>query len=200
MDEQVTTPAKVGGGLEDVKPYLDYLDKEMTIMGILSAFSVAASGLVIERATAAAKDTQLAQLWGSSRLYLVLGSGYLILAALFFYRQRSLLAFYYGQICLSMSPYRDEVQTTYGGLRDADSWATWLYYRWGFAFVTLGFLEYGIAFARTLVPVVAARTEFVTIYGPAVVVVAAFAVHAIVLSRYRYSESPWSDVLRRRGH
>ena len=197
MDKQPTIPSKAGV-LDAVKPYLDYVDKEMTIMGILSAFCVAASALVIERATAAAKDTQLALLWSSSRLYLVLGSGYLLLAALFFYRQRSLLAFYYGQICLSLSPYRDEVQTTYDGLRDADSWATWLYYRWGFTFVTLGFLAYGTGFARTLVPTVATWTESVTIYGPGVIVVAASAVHAIVLSWYRYSESPWSDALHRR--
>jgi hypothetical protein len=31
---------------DDVKPYLDYLDKEMTIMGILSAFCVGAAALV----------------------------------------------------------------------------------------------------------------------------------------------------------
>jgi len=33
----------------DVKPYLDYLDKEMTIQGVFSAFAVAIIGLVLDK-------------------------------------------------------------------------------------------------------------------------------------------------------
>lgn len=36
--------------------YLDYLDKEMTIMGILSTFCVVVPSLLIERAFSASKD------------------------------------------------------------------------------------------------------------------------------------------------
>jgi hypothetical protein len=34
----------------DIKPYLGYLDKEMTIQGILSAFCMAVMGLVLDTA------------------------------------------------------------------------------------------------------------------------------------------------------
>jgi hypothetical protein len=42
---------------QDVKSYLEYLDKEMTIMGILSTFCVAAAFLVIDRVCGADKSS-----------------------------------------------------------------------------------------------------------------------------------------------
>ena len=129
---------------------------------------------------------------------LVLGSTYLLVAAFFFYRQRSLLAFYYGQICLSVSPYRGAVATTYKTPEDADSWMTWLHYRWAFAFVVLGFFEYGIAAGCTLVPTVAAWPKIITIYGPLVLAASVTTVHVAVISKYRDAESPWVEALSRR--
>lgn len=197
----MTATAAVPDG---IKPYLEYLDKEMTIMGVISAFCVGASALVIERAAAAAKGTPLSLLWNSGRTHLVLGSACLLAAALFFYRQRSLLAFYYGQICLSVSPYQTEVASTYDGLKEVDSWATWLHYRRAFGFVSLGFFDYGLAVARTPVPRLGGWPDMVTIYIPAaaaVVTVVTCAIHTLVLARHRYSESRWAEAVRhlRRG-
>ena len=101
-----------------------------------------------------------------------------------------------GQICLSVSPYQAEVASTYDGLKEVDSWATWLYYRWAFGFISLGFFEYGIALARTLAPRVGGWPDIVTIYIPAAAAVGTCTVHALVLARYRYSESPWADAIR----
>jgi len=69
----------------DPKPYLDYLDKEMTIMGILSAFSVAALGGVFTILTKA--DQIGPTLWSGGSVFLVAGSAYCLIAASLFYKQ-----------------------------------------------------------------------------------------------------------------
>jgi hypothetical protein len=65
----------------DPKPYLDYLDKEMMIMGILSAFAVAApAGILV---TSIGKDSKIAgQFWDSAEIFIVFGSIYCVVAAL----------------------------------------------------------------------------------------------------------------------
>src|SRR5262245_49949496 len=79
---------------DSVVRYGEYLDKEMTIMGLLSAFSVAVPAFVLDR-TAGAKPVEqlaLANLWSDDRPLLLAGSLALFLAALGFYLQRSHLA------------------------------------------------------------------------------------------------------------
>jgi hypothetical protein len=181
---------------KDTKPYLEYLDKEMTIMGVLSAFAVAVPGLVISQVAGAESDSHLATLWKSRQQFFLLGSAALLLSALFFYRQRSLLAWYYGQICLTLSPYGD-VGSIRDWLRDADSWATWINYRWAFGFLTLGFFQYGVAIVGQSAPVVANAMSLWTIYIPTVLVILICSVQAIVLQRYRYSDNPWKDLFKK---
>jgi hypothetical protein len=175
-----------------VKPYLEYLDKEMTIMGILSGFCVTVAALVLDRLAGARVSSDLGTLWSDLGAYVATGSACLVVAAFFFYRQRSHLAWIYGQLCLSVSPYQPGV-TPKGWLREADSWGTWLSYRWGFAFTALAFLDYGVAviahwnsqargWALTATCLLAA-----TLLG-------AYAVNALVLRRHTYCDSPWADV------
>lgn len=136
--------------------YLNYLDKEMTIMGILSTFCVLVSGGVLDRITGTENEF-FKLVWTSGSPYVILGSLFALLAALFFYLQRSLLAWYYGQISLCIAKNneaginknrKDKNQDEYSledWYADADSWPTWFRYNAAFGFLMLAFLEYGLA-------------------------------------------------------
>jgi hypothetical protein len=89
--------------LDGTKAYLEYLDKEMTIMGILSTFCVAAAALLIDRVGSAGHDSFFEGLAKSHIVQVLIGSGLLMLAGLYFYLQRSILAFFYGSICMSIA-------------------------------------------------------------------------------------------------
>lgn len=134
----------------DPKPYLDYLDKEMTIMGILSAFSVAApAGILV---TVMGKDGHVAAtLWNEAQLFLIFGSFFCILAASLFYKERSNLAFLYGQISLVQTRGGDtkELDTWF---KRADRWDTWCPYFCAFTFLLTGFVEYALAVTFFAVP------------------------------------------------
>lgn len=75
----------------DPKPYLEYFDKEMTIMGLLSAVAVAVASFATERIMSADKGF-LSQIGASGRTHVLAGAASALLAALFFYLQRSHLA------------------------------------------------------------------------------------------------------------
>ena len=107
--------------LESVKPYLDYLDMEVTIMRVLSAFAVAVPALIVERLAGADAKSALGDIWTTRRSYLLVGAGSFLVSALFFYRQGSLLAWAHGQLCLSQSPYADGVRSTRDLLEEADA-------------------------------------------------------------------------------
>jgi len=130
----------------NVRLYLDYLDKEMTIMGVLSAFCALVPALTLDRVgSASGSGTLFYQLWHCERWYVIVGSTSLLLAAAVFYRQRSWLAWFYGQISLSMLQVYGDGPDTKQWLKDADSWATWIPYRAAFWLTGLGFVEYGAA-------------------------------------------------------
>ncbi len=127
----------------DVQKYLDYLDKEMTIMGVLSAFCALVPALTLDRVGGAREpDTLFYQLWHCEQWYIVVGSVSFILAAGWFYRQRSWLAWYYGQISLSTQELYKNGRDTKYWLKETDSWATWVPYRIAFSLTGLGFGEY----------------------------------------------------------
>jgi len=181
--------------LESVKPYLDYLDMEVTIMRVLSAFAVAVPALIVERLAGADAKSALGDIWTTRRSYLLVGAGSFLVSALFFYRQGSLLAWAHGQLCLSQSPYADGVRSTRDLLEEADAWRSWLHYRWAFAFLLLGFVLYGFAFTRSPWP-----ERSTLLFLPLFTVIACF-VHTRVLLHFPDSETPWRalwDTIRRR--
>jgi hypothetical protein len=135
----------------DTKKYLEYLDKEMSIMGILSAVSVIAPGGILSAVLASDKGPANA-LWNTSGIFIVLGAGMCIIAGLCFYGQRSRLARFYGQICLTEVLEKDDVLSTRELLRQTDSWATWWLYSWGFTFLILGFVEFLVSAFLHLAP------------------------------------------------
>ncbi len=97
---------------ELVKPYTDYLDKEMTIQGVLSAFSVAAAALLGEKILGAKDATALKDLQTMSYPYVIATIVALILAGFLFYAQRSWLALLLGQISLAVTRLADDRDKT----------------------------------------------------------------------------------------
>ena len=135
------------------KEYLEYLDKEMTIMGLLSTFSVLVVGLAMN-SVLGAEHGELKNLWPQGHWYLLGGSLWILVAALMFYRQRSLLAYYYGQIALChVQGASGEFENVKSALADADAWITWLFYQTGFASLIVGVFGYGMALLSILMPV-----------------------------------------------
>jgi hypothetical protein len=133
------------------KPYLEYLDKEMTIMGLLSAFSVALATFATERIVSAEKGF-LRALWVAGQDHVIVGAATAVLAAFFFYLQRSHLAWYYGQIALAQSRGSSAPEPIEDWLTWADGWDTWVRYQTGFIMLTLSFASYAYAVTKTLSP------------------------------------------------
>lgn len=140
---------------DNAKHYLGYLDKEMNIMGVLSAFCVTVPALVLERLASSDKGNLL-NWWLSGKHYFWMASGLMFVAAAFFYKERSLLAFHYNGIAKSMSsvsefPQQDEA-TLNKLLQDADSWTTWIPYNLGFWTGVGAVLSYFFGFISTNYP------------------------------------------------
>jgi len=183
----------------EVKQYLEYLDKEMTIMGILSAVSVATPAAILNAALS--KDARTL-LWDPEHFFIVMGSVFCVLAALLFYKERSQLAWYYGQICLTEAVANKKAVDAElrEWLRNADSWETWWFYCWGFTFLVAGFAEYLFAFFFLLTPShwpwLFAHLQTVKILAllacPIVVSVAA-PMQWYVRTRYKFSDDAWTD-------
>jgi hypothetical protein len=143
--QEASSASITASSIANVKLYLDYLDKEMNIMGLLSAFCVAALSLTLNQMFSAKEGEQLYCLWKDAHWYILGGSMFLLFAALSFYRQRSLLAWYYGQITLVIAIPQSFTYSLSNWLRDADSWGTWVFYRWGFGFLIVGLIAYTLA-------------------------------------------------------
>jgi hypothetical protein len=183
----------------EVKPYLEYLDKEMTIMGILSAASVAAPAGILNAALS--KDAQ-ALLWNPEHFFIVMGSVLCVIAAMLFYKERSDLAWYYGQICLTEAIAEKKAlgAELREWLRDADSWETWWPYCLGFTSLAAGIAEYLFAFFFLLAPshwpwLATHLSTLKTLAFLACPILACVVapVQWYVRTRYKFSDDAWTD-------
>ena len=133
---------------DNISKYLDYLDKEMTIMGILSSFCMISLAFATDRIILSDNESQHI-MWNNTPIYCTIGLFGLLIAALSFYRERALLAWYYGQISLSIAKKNEtEVAEL---LNKSDSWDNWIYYQVGFGFLFLALSEFGCALLSTKV-------------------------------------------------
>jgi hypothetical protein len=179
---------------EPVVGYCEYLDKEMTIMGLLSAFAVAGSALVLERTAGAKSGEQewLSTLWTEQQDLVIAGSIALLLAGFAFYLQRSWLANLYGQLRLSLTIAPPTDLSTKELLDAADSWDTWRRYRFAFVCLSAGFAFYGIAlFLFQHDYTLPGRLERMTIAGVLAVAGALFVADESVRRTYEDSNDPW---------
>ena len=172
------------------KPYLTYLDKEMTIMGLLSAFSVALASFVTEKILSA-KTGLLSDLWLHGRAHVIAGAVLAVLAAFFFYLQRSHLAWYYGQIALAQS-LGDE---SHGPIKDwlawADGWDTWARYQTGFIALTISFASYAYATAEALIPSIRPISQLWSLWLPIFVAALIVIVGWYGLKKFPQEEQPF---------
>ncbi len=176
---------------ESAKFYLDYLEKEMTIMGLLSTFCVAVVALVLEKVLGASERTFLVDIAQSGRCSLMAASVWVLVAAFYFYRQRSRIAWVYGQIALSLSKNPLETEDL---LTEADAWTTWLHYHVGFAFLVMGFLYYAAAVWSASSANVATWISihyFLSFGLPALIAVTVLLLRACVLHQYPQEDKPF---------
>ena len=119
-------------------------------MGILSTFCLAAVALVLDRVCGAepSKKSLFVALWSQEYVYVLLGSVFTAVAGALFYVQRSALAWFYGQIALSIEYPALNKRSTKEWYRDADSWATWIPYQSAFTALTFGGVFYLMALLR----------------------------------------------------
>ena len=168
-------------------------------MGILSAVSVIAPGGVLSAVLASDKGPANT-IWSTSNSFIVAGAAMCIVAALCFYRERSTLAWFYGQICLAQALDSDDVPRVREWLREADSWATWWPYSWGFTFLIAGFVEFLFAAFLLLAPPhwawCKSHLHFIKVAAfalcPLIAVVTA-GLQRYALTHYRFSDDYWKD-------
>ena len=180
---------------ENIKLYLDYLDKEMTIMGVLSTFCIAVPLFVLERLTSP-KDGFLANLWSSGSRYFWFGLVLMLLAGGLYYKQRSLLAWYYGQISLKMALPHHETKQIEEWLKEADSWACWSSYNAAFYLMVAGSVEYGLG-------ILSSRMAYLSMHNVliALIPILGFIVlgvpQIIIMVVHKYDDNPRRECLRR---
>jgi|SRR6266850_4716770 len=186
----------------DAKPYLDYLDKEMTIMGILSAVSIAAPAAILNSFMSEHPGSLNTDLWKEERFFIVFGSILCVAAAMLFYKERSRLAWFHGQISLT-GVLEDAISSPAELrelLREADSWETWIPYSWGFTTLISAAMFYMFAILLFLIsPSSRILSQHLTtvrvILSVGIVVVAVLiaCLQRHVWGRYKFNEEPWGD-------
>jgi hypothetical protein len=118
----------------DVENYLNYLEKEMHIMGVLSTFCLAVPALIIER-ICSLDDKSIARefldkLLHDASPYLGTACVLMLVGAALFYKQRSRLAWIYGQMALELAIPNYTGKVLDKRLKEADSWKTWKPYHY----------------------------------------------------------------------
>jgi hypothetical protein len=133
--------------------YVTYLTNEMTIMGILSTFCTIAIGGFVTVLSGISKDSGpwLKELWNEQGAFILLALSALLLSAFFFYRQRSILSYYVGQIHLSRYDEKLADGSVHALHERANGWITWRFYRIAFLWLFTAAALFGRA-AFALVP------------------------------------------------
>ncbi len=166
-------------------PYLIYLDKEMTIMGILSTFCIVALGFTINWLLG--KDSDPLKLYEPAMLFAIIGFVSFFMAGFSFYRQRALLAWYYGQISLYVSLEDDKEVISL--MKESDGWNNWVWYQRGFFFQVSAFLQFLSVLLNHTFVFTAKQQIFIAIFVLAIVLV----IGQLKINAYRkfpYSEFP----------
>jgi len=171
------------------KPYLDYLKLEMSIMGILSTFAIAAVALALREVFSKdLSESVSTALWcGGVGWFIVFGTVLLLLAAILFYEQRSTLAWHSGRIIFALA-HGDWVEAR-GTIDEANSWTTWRWYFWGWHAALWGLFE----FLAALVGIFAGSVPFAIQFSALIVVAGVISQYLFMCRREREGEGvEWS--------
>lgn len=182
---------------DSVARYCDYLDKEMTIMGLLSGFAIIVPALFLDRTAGApiAEPTFLSTLWATERPFVIAGCIACMVAALCFYSQRSLLAYFVGQIMLSTTPAAYKNSPTKKLIEEADAWSTWHRYSAGFAFLFAGFALYAVALLHPYVAGALPWSQGWTIAAVLAPFMVGVGTQIAVRHTFRYEDEPWVELV-----
>jgi hypothetical protein len=131
--------------------YLQYLDKEMTIMGILSGFCLASVAFGLDAILSVDKQHQLGwRVWEQGGCLFLTGATLLLAAAYLFYEQRSCLAWHYGTIAYLIAG--GEEGEALASLEDLqNSRAEWKHYFFAHGAMILAFAALLLALCSTMV-------------------------------------------------
>jgi hypothetical protein len=176
--------------------YLNYLDKEMTIMGILFTFCVAVVALVLDRTCGAGAGQT------DDVLHALAKGAKLRLARLDILRSRSGLLLHReisaGLVLSANSAEFGNVvnnnMSTSDWYRDADSWATWIPYHSAFTAVGLGSTMYVIALLGASK---SWRIPAWLIWTGTAVTIVVQAIRLEIFRRYKYDDDPIGRVFPR---
>jgi hypothetical protein len=185
---------------DNIDKGLQYLDKEMTIMGLLSTFCLAVPSLIIER-LASATNSNLATVWCCGWKYFCSASVLMLFSALLFYKQRSLLAFYYGRIAIDAKPLPNSSDTSLETWMSwADSWTTWIPYHIAFWIGGFAIFEYIFAFLSHKCDIIRNIFCFLGVWFPIIsIFLLTIAVFVFLKDRrILYEENAWVDGWKRR--
>jgi hypothetical protein len=135
--------------VEATKPYLEYLEKEMTIQAVLAAFCILAVAGVLDRVFSAEKTSTFVTIirssWGLP--YFIATVGSLVGSAWLFYLQRSELARVYGDLSRATTRTALEIAipsdsyTLQAAIDQGDTFALWHRYHWGLMFLGIAAVE-----------------------------------------------------------
>jgi hypothetical protein len=113
------------------KPYLDYLDKEMTIMGVLSGFSFAAAALLAKESSLLSAIAHQALGSMANAYFVILGVLLMAGAGVSFYLQRSHLALRFEGLALWATGTLPAGESLGEVISGGDTWSFWIPYQLG---------------------------------------------------------------------
>jgi predicted permease len=186
---------------KSVDRYLQYLDKEMSIMGILSTFTALSVGGIATILSTVGKDSKLwlACFWTSEGAFLAVGGVMVLLSSLFFYTQRSRLAWCYGQLALTLQNTQIIDKSTDYWLHRADSWGIWQFYRYAFLCLFAGAVEFGCVVTHQLGEVGRAtgKLRLIELAGPPIFAAVSGAFVALAFSSFPNEDDPYQALFSR---
>jgi hypothetical protein len=144
---------------EAAKPYLDSLEKEMTLMGVWAVFCVLAAAAVFDRVLGSKQadgSDLIISLQHTSFVYLLGAIAALLIAASLFEFQRHDLSWLNGQISyavtciMSKVKIPDDTSQLDEAILLGNTWSIWNRYKFGMTFLATAVVEVGIALCHAI--------------------------------------------------
>jgi hypothetical protein len=137
-------PAEITKTDIDPKPYLDYMDKEMTLCGIITTFSLACVLFMMDKMFSSIKATDTTIQIDFKSIYFLMSIISLVIAAFLLFKLRAELAYNYGQISLEITSKGFTGKSIENWLKDVDSWEFWNPYFYAIALIICAFIQIAV--------------------------------------------------------
>jgi hypothetical protein len=137
-------PTEITNSDIDPKPYLDYMDKEMTFCGIITTFSLACVLFMMDKMFSSIKTNDTTIQIDFKSIYFLMSIISLVIAAFLLFKLRANLAYNYGQISLEITSKGFTGKPIESWLKDVDSWEFWNPYFYAIALIICAFIQIAI--------------------------------------------------------